>query len=988
MSKIFIADKLTLDKSYKLSERIKLNNIAASKAVLAKKSNKVNVLDFVCKDQYFNEINTANTINSKFLSNDNTNQIQEILPTNMNHLNTICRIENINNSDESFLTVNELIQSDDPSIKKYRFDLFNQANKHKERSTYSIKVEKTTDLFSFNTKPIKYLPPPKIIQFDESIDSTSLYFILDGGENRLVALDKDLNFVSENSTFNSPFGMEIDRNNSAIYVTDTHNHVIRAIRADSSLIEKDIFGTIGTPKTDSTGFDNPIDVTVSSNGCVYVIDMANRLVKLSRNLEFISQFGGDGLITNDNFHLNNPTALAYLEGDNTILVYDKGNSRIVSIDADTMKYKDQINLEYPVHGIWANTIYRYNDTPILNIFIINGTSITKYSKIYNSTGIGAYIENEIIDSNIIINDIAISKNPLEFYNCSMHFTNDDNYKLFIPYMDINSSLDNPIGNIAFANLIYDSKFAFNKKLSLETTNLDNFKMIAINETDILFVGSIENKGYYGVYNINSSEKDLKVTKFSDACYDVSLTSFSLDTLKGVIAITIDINDNVKANIFTVSQANTVKLLTSVSINYILNDIKIDLLNSNIFLLSGHNNIRNDETYITLSLKENIDKSISVNINNTYYLKQMMMQSGLVLDNITIKVLSNTVSCRNEKYYIGVSYEKIDTTVTTPETSGNIETEVLGTEVHIAFITIPDINSYSMVYDKNLDLCLNYDMGLGVTGYKFANTKTCIDASYYQPIQEGPLDYNLDAVISVSTTKTVYYINMENPMMIYRNILFNKMVRVYDFVSKLKNEINTVIKNESIGEEQKKINISKIKSIFAKFDNTLLPPDKDHNNSDKIIYRICPTISVVNGYNNTIIQSPDIFLFGNAVNLYTTHVEFAYSVIGEDKSIVGKNPYIKIKNQDIIGVCEYFNPNDTSNVVNVVTNGIAFGIDKDVESPNNPGLLIDSPEGQYAKVLGCRYGSFYGITLPIVTKAIEEKVKPRFIQISDYSIRLI
>ena len=135
-----------------------------------------------------------------------------------------------------------------------------------------------------------------------------------------------------------PHGIEVDAEGN-VWVTDTGTEDGKGHQVHKFSPSGDVLMTLGTPGGVGDGpdsFNGPSDVLVAPNGDVFVAvghlgrGEDNRVVKFSRDGQFLAQFGRTGT-GNDEFH--DPHALA-MDSQGRLFVGDRYNNRVQIFDQD------------------------------------------------------------------------------------------------------------------------------------------------------------------------------------------------------------------------------------------------------------------------------------------------------------------------------------------------------------------------------------------------------------------------------------------------------------------------------------------------------------------------------------------------------------------------------------------------------------------------------------------------------------------------------
>ncbi len=128
-------------------------------------------------------------------------------------------------------------------------------------------------------------------------DAKNRIFITDSQTDKVTVLNqkgKVLATLVPRTPFKQPSGIAADDEHNNLYVIDTHNHHIEVFHLDT-LKHKD---TIGKRGKDEGEFNFPSNITVDSEGHVYVVDTMNGRVQIfDSEGRFINMFGQFGDVT-------------------------------------------------------------------------------------------------------------------------------------------------------------------------------------------------------------------------------------------------------------------------------------------------------------------------------------------------------------------------------------------------------------------------------------------------------------------------------------------------------------------------------------------------------------------------------------------------------------------------------------------------------------------------------------------------------------------
>ena len=186
-----------------------------------------------------------------------------------------------------------------------------------------------------------------------ALDSQGNVYIADSGNNRIVVVDADGNllrtfgqFGSDPDQLNEPWAVAV-ASSGDVYVADTWNYRIQVFSADGTYK----FGWGGSGQMgaiDGSGdvLYGPRSLAFDSQGNLLVVDTGNkRIVKYSKDGQFISGFGGDG---DQPGKMREPVGLVVAD-DGTVMVADTWNQRIQTFDSSLQPLQ-----QWPVRA-WIGT---------------------------------------------------------------------------------------------------------------------------------------------------------------------------------------------------------------------------------------------------------------------------------------------------------------------------------------------------------------------------------------------------------------------------------------------------------------------------------------------------------------------------------------------------------------------------------------------------------------------------------------------------------
>ncbi len=144
-----------------------------------------------------------------------------------------------------------------------------------------------------------------------------------------------LDGTGTNAGFNSPVGITIDQT-GIIYVSDNANHMIRKISSTGvvTTFAGSGTGTFVNGQGTNAGFSNPMGLSLTSNGILYVADYGNHLIRKITSDATVTTYAGSGTATffdaiGTSAGFNLPRDV--IADTNNVYVADYGNNRIRKI---------------------------------------------------------------------------------------------------------------------------------------------------------------------------------------------------------------------------------------------------------------------------------------------------------------------------------------------------------------------------------------------------------------------------------------------------------------------------------------------------------------------------------------------------------------------------------------------------------------------------------------------------------------------------------
>lgn len=179
-----------------------------------------------------------------------------------------------------------------------------------------------------------------------AIDNSGNLFIADSGNNRIRKITPDGTVTTiagdglagsddgpvSSASFNNPTGLTIDEFGN-LFVTDIYNHKIRKISFDG-VVTTLAGGTPGSADGQgaSASFNNPIGITLASDGNLYITDSGNHKIRVIASDGTVTSLAGSNTF-GSNDGIGSAASFYYPYGivsDNSGYLYvaDRGNSKI------------------------------------------------------------------------------------------------------------------------------------------------------------------------------------------------------------------------------------------------------------------------------------------------------------------------------------------------------------------------------------------------------------------------------------------------------------------------------------------------------------------------------------------------------------------------------------------------------------------------------------------------------------------------------------
>jgi DNA-binding beta-propeller fold protein YncE/4-amino-4-deoxy-L-arabinose transferase-like glycosyltransferase len=166
----------------------------------------------------------------------------------------------------------------------------------------------------------------KPILIDLTVDSKGQVYILDPLTKNLEVYDNDGKLIGHRNTNNkfaayAPNGLAVDKAGN-IYIANTGGSDILKIDPDDNLVREigggNDFPTLG----DTRRTNQPIDVAVTDDGAVYVVDLSQRIVKYGADGKYVTEWKipnlGGGIAS---MHMASYKNFVYLSDTNSNVIY-------------------------------------------------------------------------------------------------------------------------------------------------------------------------------------------------------------------------------------------------------------------------------------------------------------------------------------------------------------------------------------------------------------------------------------------------------------------------------------------------------------------------------------------------------------------------------------------------------------------------------------------------------------------------------------------
>ncbi len=145
---------------------------------------------------------------------------------------------------------------------------------------------------------------------------------------------------NDDDHFTAPMGVAFD-GSGRLFVSDRANHRIQVYNVSTSppayLLT---IGVTGQPRSDNTGFNEPLRIAFDGSGWLYVVDSSNhRVQRCTKNAgppetwTCATFFGVTGKPGNDLSHLEYPWGIAVRGSD--VFIADGGNNRVLKCDSSS-----------------------------------------------------------------------------------------------------------------------------------------------------------------------------------------------------------------------------------------------------------------------------------------------------------------------------------------------------------------------------------------------------------------------------------------------------------------------------------------------------------------------------------------------------------------------------------------------------------------------------------------------------------------------------
>lgn len=231
------------------------------------------------------------------------------------------------------------------------------------------------------------------------------------------------------SRFNTPQGVDVNKNTNDVYIVDTDNALIRKGSQFVNVSNGTVFSTVAgnysftgdhvDGLTSAAYFSSPTDIAINSAGEMYICDFGNEVIRKISGGKVTTIAGkpktsGDATGVGSNARFYAPTGIC-LEDDNTMLIADRNNKKIKRLNLTTNEVTDVITtgLNFPTDVVAVNGRIFVADQYCIKVY--DGTTLKVYAGQEAEVG---YVDGTAKDAKFgLINLFTYRKADSAFYIC-------------------------------------------------------------------------------------------------------------------------------------------------------------------------------------------------------------------------------------------------------------------------------------------------------------------------------------------------------------------------------------------------------------------------------------------------------------------------------------------------------------------------------------------------------------------------------------------
>lgn len=263
-----------------------------------------------------------------------------------------------------------------------------------------------------------------VMILDGSLSRIRGGFLGDPNEPGAIGIDNGTGTVSR---FNTPQGVEVNKNTNDVYIVDTDNALIRKGTQFVNVSNGTVFSTVAgnysfagdhvDGLTSAAYFNTPTDIAINSAGEMYICDFGNEVIrKISAGrvttIAGKPKTSGDAIGTDARFYA--PTGI-FLESDDYMLIADRNNKKIKRLNLKTNEVTNLVTsgLNMPSDVVAVNGRIFIADQYCIKVF--DGTTLKVYAGQEAEMG---YTDGAASSAKFgLINLFAYRKADSAFYIC-------------------------------------------------------------------------------------------------------------------------------------------------------------------------------------------------------------------------------------------------------------------------------------------------------------------------------------------------------------------------------------------------------------------------------------------------------------------------------------------------------------------------------------------------------------------------------------------